>query len=67
MIQEISKRETGNDKLLGMANYSIYFKTKFNLLVIQKQFSLLTKCGYMTLWVYIHITLKLIAREVFSS
>ena len=33
MTREISKGETGNSKLLGMANYNIYFKNNFNRLV----------------------------------
>ena len=34
ITQEISKRQIGNEKLLGMANYKIYFKSHFNLLVM---------------------------------
>ena len=34
MTQEISKRKTGNDKLLGMVNYNIYLKNSSNILVI---------------------------------
>ena len=38
MTQEISKEEIGNSKLLGMANYNIYFRNTFNRLVIQIDF-----------------------------
>ena len=34
MTQEISKGEIGNDKQLEIANYNIYFKNNFNLLVM---------------------------------
>ena len=34
MTQDISKREVGNGKCLGMANYNIYFKNDFILLVM---------------------------------
>ena len=52
MTQEISKREIRNGKFQGMANCNIYFKTNFNLLVMnvtQKKISLLTECAYITL------------------
>ena len=34
MTQKISKREEGNDKLLGMANWNIYFKSNFCRLIM---------------------------------
>ena len=34
MRQEISKRENGNNRLLGMAKYNTYFKNNFNLLIM---------------------------------
>ena len=34
MTPEISKVEIGNGKLLGMANYSFYFRSNFNCLVM---------------------------------
>ena len=52
MTQEISKRETGNGKFLGITNYNIYFKTNFNLLVMkvtQINISLLKKYSHMAL------------------
>ena len=33
MTQEIAKGEIGNSKLLGMANYNIYFKNTFTCLL----------------------------------
>ena len=34
MKQEIAKGEIGNSKLLGIANYNIYFKNTFACLVM---------------------------------
>ena len=63
MMQEISKREIWNGKLMGMANYNIYVKNNFNLLVMNVTQN---KCTLLT-YMYIHDTqLKLIIREVCS-
>ena len=47
MTQEISKREIGSGKLLGMANYNIYFKKfqSFSIARNTNKFSLLKKCA----------------------
>ena len=51
MTQEISKGEIGNEKQLGIINYSIFFKNNFNLLVMNvKQIIFFTeKSAYTTL------------------
>ena len=48
VTQEISKREIGNDKFPGMANYNIYFK-RFSNERNTSKFSLLAECTYITL------------------
>ena len=51
LTQEISKGEIGNNKQLGIANYNIYFKSSFNLLVMNatKIIFFPDKSAYMTL------------------
>ena len=49
MTQEISNRKIGKLMSMWLANYHIYFKTNFNLLVMNvTQINILIKCAYVT-------------------
>ena len=50
MTQEIAKGEIGNSKLLGMANYNIYFKNTFTCLVMN-----ITPVSFIYTYIYIYI------------